>query len=90
MIPVRNIGLPDRFVDQGERGELLAECGLDAEGVLRQLADWTAAKVSRRCPNADDAECYARELTADSIIQTGIAASHSVNRWERCEALILN
>ncbi len=42
-VPVRNIGLPDRFVDQGERGELLAECGLDAAGVLRQLADWGLA-----------------------------------------------
>jgi len=39
-VVVRNIGLPDRFVEQGERDELLAECGLDAEGVLRQLANW--------------------------------------------------
>ena len=39
-IPVRNLGLPDRFVEQGERGELLAECGLDVDGVLRRLAEW--------------------------------------------------
>lgn len=39
-VPVYNIGLPDRFVSQGERDELLAECGLDVEGVLRQLTDW--------------------------------------------------
>ena len=39
-IPVYNIGLPDRFVGQGERDELLTECGLDVEGVLRQLTDW--------------------------------------------------
>ena len=39
-VPVYNIGLPDRFVGQGERDELLAECGLDVEGVLRQLTDW--------------------------------------------------
>ena len=42
-IPVRHIGLPDRFVGQGERGELLAECGLNADGVLRQLAEWGVA-----------------------------------------------
>jgi len=42
-VSVLNIGLPDRFVDQGERGELLAECGLDVAGVLRRLTDWTAA-----------------------------------------------
>ena len=41
-IPVRHIGLPDRFVEQGERRELLAECGLDAAGVLRQLAEWNS------------------------------------------------
>ena len=39
-IPIRHLGLPDRFIDQGERGELLAECGLDIAGVLRQLAAW--------------------------------------------------
>lgn len=39
-IPVYNIGLPDRFVGQGERDELLAQCGLGVEGVLRQLTDW--------------------------------------------------
>jgi 1-deoxy-D-xylulose-5-phosphate synthase len=38
--PVRNLGLPDRFLEQGERGELLAEYGLDVEGVLQQLAAW--------------------------------------------------
>jgi len=38
--PVRNLGLPDHFVEQGERAELLAECGLDTETVLQQLAAW--------------------------------------------------
>ncbi|HOW76191.1 MAG TPA: 1-deoxy-D-xylulose-5-phosphate synthase [Candidatus Competibacteraceae bacterium] len=40
VIPIRHIGLPDRFVEQGERAELLAECGLDAEGVFQQLMEW--------------------------------------------------
>ena len=44
--PVLHIGLPDRFVEQGERGELLAECGLDAEGVYRRLAAWGALRSS--------------------------------------------
>ena len=39
-IPIYHIGLPDRFVEQGERGELLAECGLDVGGILQQLANW--------------------------------------------------
>jgi 1-deoxy-D-xylulose-5-phosphate synthase len=41
-IPILHLGLPDHFVEQGERAELLAECGLDVDGVLQQLADWRA------------------------------------------------
>ena len=37
---VRNLGLPDRFIEHGERGELLVELGLDAD----TLAD-TAAEL---------------------------------------------
>ena len=44
-IPICNLGLPDRFVEQGERGELLAECGLDVAGVLRQLTAWCELAV---------------------------------------------
>lgn len=36
-VTVQNFGLPDRFVDQGERNELLVECGLDVESILRVL-----------------------------------------------------
>ena len=32
---VVRLGLPDRFVQHGERGELLAEVGLDVEGLMR-------------------------------------------------------
>jgi 1-deoxy-D-xylulose-5-phosphate synthase len=38
-VPIRNIGLPDHFIDQGERGELLAGCGLDAAGILQILEE---------------------------------------------------
>ena len=31
--PVLNLGLPDRWVDQGSPAQLLRECGLDAEGI---------------------------------------------------------
>ena len=36
-VPVLNLGLPDRFVEHGTREELLAECGLDADGILRAV-----------------------------------------------------
>ena len=33
-VPVLNHGLPDRFIDQGSRGEMLRDAGLDADGIL--------------------------------------------------------
>lgn len=38
--PILNIGLPDRFVDQGSREDLLAECGLDVDGIRGQVERW--------------------------------------------------
>jgi len=32
---LRRLGLPDRFIEHGGRGELLADVGLDAEGIAR-------------------------------------------------------
>jgi 1-deoxy-D-xylulose-5-phosphate synthase len=36
-MPVLNIGLPDRFVEQGSREELLALCELDTKGILAKI-----------------------------------------------------
>lgn len=33
-VRVRRMGLPDRFVEQGERGALLRDLGLDAQGIV--------------------------------------------------------
>ncbi|BES72662.1 1-deoxy-D-xylulose-5-phosphate synthase [Marinobacter nanhaiticus D15-8W] len=47
-----HIGLPDRFVDHGKHGELLAECGLDPAGIqatiearLAQISDLQALRA---------------------------------------------
>lgn len=39
MIPVINMGLPARFLDHGSRAELLAECGLNAAGIVQAVQD---------------------------------------------------
>jgi 1-deoxy-D-xylulose-5-phosphate synthase len=36
-VPVLQLGLPDRFVDQGDPGIQLTECGLTAEGILQSI-----------------------------------------------------
>ncbi|MGR8980532.1 MAG: 1-deoxy-D-xylulose-5-phosphate synthase, partial [Gammaproteobacteria bacterium] len=42
LMPVLNIGLPDRFVEQGTREELLALCGLDAKGIAESMTAFCA------------------------------------------------
>ncbi|MEY4211152.1 MAG: hypothetical protein RLZ92_1533 [Pseudomonadota bacterium] len=37
LMPVLNIGLPDRFVEQGSREQLLEICGLDTKGILTKI-----------------------------------------------------
>ncbi len=36
-VEVLNLGLPDTYVEHGRHQDLLAECGLDAEGILRAI-----------------------------------------------------
>jgi 1-deoxy-D-xylulose-5-phosphate synthase len=36
---VFRIGLPDRFLEQGRRDEILSEVGLDADGILARLLE---------------------------------------------------
>ncbi|WP_017901811.1 1-deoxy-D-xylulose-5-phosphate synthase [Pseudomonas asplenii] len=37
--PVLQLGLPDSFIDHGERAALLAECGLDGAGIIRSIRE---------------------------------------------------
>jgi 1-deoxy-D-xylulose-5-phosphate synthase len=37
LLPVLNIGLPDSFVEQGTREELLSLCGLDVKGIRERV-----------------------------------------------------
>ena len=36
-VPLLHLGLPDRFIEQGEHGQLLKLCGLDAEGIAASI-----------------------------------------------------
>jgi 1-deoxy-D-xylulose-5-phosphate synthase len=37
-IPLLQLGLPDRFIEQGEHARMLADCGLDANGLFNSIA----------------------------------------------------
>ncbi|WP_374089743.1 1-deoxy-D-xylulose-5-phosphate synthase [Methylomicrobium lacus] len=42
LMPVLNLGLPDAFIEQGTREELLAICGLDAQGIAASIEAFSA------------------------------------------------
>ncbi|ANE54807.1 1-deoxy-D-xylulose-5-phosphate synthase [Methylomonas sp. DH-1] len=42
LMPVLNIGLPDRFVEQGSRDELISLVTLDAKGIMQQIEAFCA------------------------------------------------
>jgi 1-deoxy-D-xylulose-5-phosphate synthase len=48
---VRRLGIPDRFIEHGERDELLAALGLDEAGILR-----TCLQLAGRLPESEAAE----------------------------------
>ena len=41
-IPVLRLGLPDRFIDHGEQGQLLADLGLDKNGIMHTVSAWAS------------------------------------------------
>ncbi len=51
MIPIMHLGLPDRFIDQGDHGKLLALEGLDATGIEASVRRH-AAQVQSKTPSA--------------------------------------
>ncbi len=60
---VVRLGLPDRFVEHGERGELLGELGLDASGIAatcRRLAGRSPTAVGDAAPTPHHAAHTAR------------------------------
>ena len=36
-VPILNLGLPDSYVEHGAQSQLLAECGLDAKGIVASI-----------------------------------------------------
>ncbi len=39
-IPLLQLGLPDKFIEQGEPTQMLADCGLDAKGLLASIQNY--------------------------------------------------
>jgi 1-deoxy-D-xylulose-5-phosphate synthase len=41
-IPILHLGLPDSFVEHGDPATLLADCGLNRDGIEKSVRDWLA------------------------------------------------
>jgi 1-deoxy-D-xylulose-5-phosphate synthase len=42
-VPLRDLALPQRFLDHGSRADVLHEAGLTVQGVARRVTEWAAA-----------------------------------------------
>ena len=47
-LPIIHLGLPDRFIDQGDVSQLLALCGLDATGIIASVKRFIVQHEQRR------------------------------------------
>jgi len=48
VVPVHQIGLPDVFVEHGDPQLLLADCGLDRDGLIASIREHLARTAGRR------------------------------------------
>lgn len=40
VIPLMQLGLPDKFIEQGDHAQMLADCGLDAKGLMASIQNY--------------------------------------------------
>jgi len=48
--PILHLGIPDRFIEHGAREELLAECGLNTDGIIAAVQNHTADRTCHQPP----------------------------------------
>jgi len=51
-VPLRDIGIPQRFLSHASRGELLTELGLTGQDVARRITEWVAGRLGEPAPTS--------------------------------------
>ena len=51
LVPVLQLGLPDKFIEHGDPAKLLALCGLDAAGIEKSIQQRFGARPSLAAVN---------------------------------------
>ena len=49
-IPVLQLGLPDQFVEHGDAAILLADCGLNKDGIALSVRSWLQRELAQQAP----------------------------------------
>lgn len=60
-VPLRDLGIPQRFLEHGTRDEVLASIGLTAQDVARSVTEWAAGRLGDSARGAEDVERAADE-----------------------------
>ncbi len=62
-VPLRDLGIPQRFLEHGTREEVLAGIGLTAQDVARRVTEWAAGRLG---DTAQDTE-NVKETTEEAV-----------------------
>jgi 1-deoxy-D-xylulose-5-phosphate synthase len=58
-VPMRDLAVPQQFLEHGSRSEVLAQVGLTAQDVARRVTEWVAGRIGQPAPA--DADVAAEE-----------------------------
>jgi 1-deoxy-D-xylulose-5-phosphate synthase len=51
VVPLLHLGLPDQFVEHGDPALLLADCGLNKDGIAKSVREWVGKQSARSVPH---------------------------------------
>jgi 1-deoxy-D-xylulose-5-phosphate synthase len=60
-VPQRDLALPQRFLEHGDRADVLAAAGLTAQDVARRITEWASALPTARTDRVEQDEWDAGE-----------------------------
>ena len=50
-VPMRDLAIPQQFLEHGSRADVLAAVGLTAQDVARRVTEWASASALTRMPS---------------------------------------
>jgi 1-deoxy-D-xylulose-5-phosphate synthase len=60
-VPMRDLAVPQQFLEHGSRSEVLAQVGLTAQDVARRVTEWVAGRLGQPAPAEADVAAEERK-----------------------------